>query len=511
TAAGTAHTPLSLASTTTNHGAAPASRRDSIASSATGIGGVLDSSSHRGSVAEAGQNAIFTLLQPQIVRTGILPQSQSLPNWRPPTTRDIPPVTLSNIPQVDQAAVQSYLSLIGSSNDTFRRVKAVIEQTDASFPRPSISDPPPDTAILARKLSAQSALSETSPSTTAAAPATRVRGPATAPLSSIPSIYFDDNFCLENPRTFDFVTERSDIARPRQQLASSSLPTQKPRDDTDATGPVTGRKALATNAILQEKLSYYLDTIEIHLLASISNASTTFFSALASLQALHAEATASVDRIHALQNDLANLDRDMAMGGLQLVQLQRRRENVRSLTNATAQLQMVVHSVSTCEKLIRQGDYMRGLDELEDVIQLMAGEVPSRRSDKPSERTGDPCRLVDLRRLNVLEGASNDLDELRSRIRTGLEREFTALLLDDLRRHVAAVPVSSTLSRLDALILSSKRMSRSMTALQPPYAMLDDTLRGKLQSLITGLGRVGYAASAAATYKNDIFRELKSL
>src|SRR5690606_12940454 len=34
------------------------------------------------------------------------------------------------------------------------------------------------------------------------------------PLSTIPSVYFDENFHLENPRTFDVVSERSEVVPP---------------------------------------------------------------------------------------------------------------------------------------------------------------------------------------------------------------------------------------------------------------------------------------------------------
>jgi vacuolar protein sorting-associated protein 54 len=46
--------------------------------------------------------AISTLLQPTIVRTGLLtPAASASSTYRPPSTRDIPPVTLTNIPKVD--------------------------------------------------------------------------------------------------------------------------------------------------------------------------------------------------------------------------------------------------------------------------------------------------------------------------------------------------------------------------------------------------------------------------
>ncbi|KAG9594354.1 hypothetical protein KCV04_g20635, partial [Aureobasidium melanogenum] len=58
------------------------------------IGGALDINPTRpdNSLREAGQNAISTLLQPPIVRTGLLtPAASASSTYRAPTTRDIPP------------------------------------------------------------------------------------------------------------------------------------------------------------------------------------------------------------------------------------------------------------------------------------------------------------------------------------------------------------------------------------------------------------------------------------
>ncbi len=134
---------------------------------------------------------------------------------------------------------------------------------------------------------------------------------APTPLSTIPNVYFEEDFHLENPRTFDVVSERSEVVRP-----APGTPDERRGSNGNALGP---RKALATNAILQEKLSWYMDTIEVHLISSISTASTSFFAALGSLRELHSEAVDSVDRIKSLRAELDVLDKRMAIGGLNMV------------------------------------------------------------------------------------------------------------------------------------------------------------------------------------------------
>ncbi len=134
---------------------------------------------------------------------------------------------------------------------------------------------------------------------------------APTPLSTIPNVYFEEDFHLENPRTFDVVSERSEVVRP----VPGSLE-EKRATNGHAVGP---RKALATNAILQEKLSWYMDTIEVHLISSISSASSSFFAALGSLRELHSEAAESVAQIKASRKELEALDEEMAITGTAIV------------------------------------------------------------------------------------------------------------------------------------------------------------------------------------------------
>ena len=91
------------------------------------------------------------------------------------------------------------------------------------------------------------------------------------PLSTTPSVYL--NFHLENPRSFVVVSEHTEVVR-------QPLSTIREGDDIAAKGDLQPtRKTLVTSTILQEKLSWYMDTVEIHLVSPISQASASFFSA----------------------------------------------------------------------------------------------------------------------------------------------------------------------------------------------------------------------------------------
>ncbi len=318
-----------------------------------------------------------------------------------------------------------------------------------------------------------------------------------APLSTVPQVYFDPEFHLENPRTFDIVSERSEIVRP------------PPGANGAATTPGTsGRKALATNAILQEKLSWYMDTVEVHLISSISTASVSFFAALGSLRDLHMEASASVAKIQALRADLARLDKSMAVGGLKVVAMRRRRENVRKLGDAVQQLRDVVDGVARCEDQVDQGEIEEALQELANVERLIAGQLEAN-EDTPDG--GNRGNLVDLRGIKALDGASAEIASLRQRIGKSFEVRFLEALLSDLRKHVDTVPSNATFQRWDKASQRSRGTHARTPSVYPAYIQVDESLRAVLRSNLDGLAQSDSVKAATAAYREAVWKEVKTL
>jgi vacuolar protein sorting-associated protein 54 len=325
-------------------------------------------------------------------------------------------------------------------------------------------------------------------------------------------VYFEEDFHLENPRTFDIVSERSEVVRPI--LKASGL--EGGASNGSVPAPSTGRKALATNAILQEKLSWYMDTVEIHLISSISTASKSFFTALGSLRELHSEAADSVKKIQSIRGDLAKLDKELAMGGLKVVNLQRRRENVRRLGEAVIQLGRVVEAVSQCEEMVEGGQIEQAMDGLDDVEKLIAGKEfpgPRRLSQaEPREETPNgPAQLLDLRGIRALQGASADLDQLRWRIGKAFEGRFLNVLIEDLRDHVQSVPPDATIRRWGIALLRARGEHRRAPSALPAYLSLDNQFRMKLRHDWNGLARSNQTMGAATGFREAVLKEIKSL
>ncbi|TVY25195.1 Vacuolar protein sorting-associated protein 54-like [Lachnellula hyalina] len=487
-------------------------RRGSTASSIHSIGGTLDTASNWHGLSESGQNAISTLLQPPIVRTGLIPHTSAPASsaHKPPTARDIPPVTLTNIPTVDPSEFKPYLSQVGALYDALQRAKENAEEGGTQLLRKgNQTDDFADLLDPERRLSSRPNLSKRS---SLASLASSIETPsvtrrrlsggkrmihAPTPLSTIPPVYFEEDFHLENPRTFDVVSERSEVVKP-----APGTPDERKAQNGAATGP---RKALATNAILQEKLSWYMDTIEVHLIASISTASTSFFAALGELRELHSEAADSVSRIKALRKELKELDEDMAIGGLDIVNKKRRRENIKQLGDAVHQLKRVVETLATCESLVDSGEVEKALDAMDGLEKLIAGEEQGMRSEYGA------IQFRDLRGATALQGVTNDLDVLRSRIGKTFESRFLHTLLGDLRRHVESVSNPDILQRWSSASKRSRGGHNREPSIYPSYLAMGEDFRPELQSILNGLHRARHTSPATAAYRESVLREVRNI
>jgi vacuolar protein sorting-associated protein 54 len=426
---------------------------------------------------------------------------------------------------VNPAEFKPYLSQIGTLYDAFQRAKgneydggAQLFRRDRDAGKTEIF-----TELLEKSLQRQQqetsktsfTSGQASPMIESPRPRRRVSGAlgkrggghAITPLSTIPSVYFEQDFRLENPRTFDIVSERSDVVRPR------GTPTDEKRgsDGSSAFFGVSGRKALATNAILQEKLSWYMDTIEVHLISSISNASTSFFAALGSLRELHSEAADSVKRIKGLRKDLCQLDSKMAVGGLKIVSMKQRRENLRRLRGSVEQLRQVMDGVGRCGGFLDSGEIEKAMDVLEGLERLIVGGSSASSDADKTATIGQHGGYVDLRKVNALGGVIDNLDLLRFQIGRAFEGRLLDTLLGDLRRHAESVPHRDTLRRWGAASQRTRGDHMRQPSAIPVYLSLDRSLRSDILLSLNGLARSHYTLQASVTYREAVLREVKIL
>ncbi|KAF5646219.1 vacuolar sorting-associated 54 [Fusarium sp. NRRL 52700] len=396
------------------------------------------------------------------------------------TTRDIPRVVLSSTPHVDTAEFRSYVSRMAPLYAQLHRLKENEEETV-----PRMGGPITSPTTISHEFSHKVRNGDFDRNLRHEVPS----------LAAVPGVYFDQNFHLENPRIFRVVSEHSEIA------SESSG-----EDNTSGGSAILPRKSLATNAILQEKLSWYMDIVEMHLANSISIASATAFSVLSSLGELHTEAAQSAERIALLRSDLSSLQHDIGTKGLVLLQKLRVHRDIQHLNYAVLQLQFILDRVASCKSLVDEGNAEKALDEFDAIESLMAGE----RGGATKNLVSSDIQLRDLRKAIPSQSVFNELAVLRSRVAKILESRIHSTLIQDLQRHNQFGSKEQVLLEWDAKLRSDQGVYW-----QNPSGLLVNTDRAKdmraaLFPSLVGLHRSGSISTAFKAYRQFALLEIRN-
>lgn len=165
--------------------------------------------------------------------------------------------------------------------------------------------------------------------------------PPSEPLCLLPAVFLGPELRLEEPATF------------AQAIPWSSGPSR----------------------LLQERLTHYLDVVEVHLARQVSLRSGAFFQAVRSHDALSERLSGCLSVAASLRALLARARDQLAGGGLQLLRLWRRQCRQRALC-AKLQLLATLHQAQpTIQRLLASGDFARALDFIEASREILALEL----------------------------------------------------------------------------------------------------------------------------------------
>ncbi|KAL4329283.1 hypothetical protein HN51_036243 [Arachis hypogaea] len=160
-------------------------------------------------------------------------------------------------------------------------------------------------------------------------------------LREVPALYFKEDFRLEDGATFK------------------------------AACPFSG---MAENLALQEKLSHYLDVVELHLVREISLRSSSFFEAQGQLQDLNAKIVEGCARIRQLKETIRLIDSDLVESARQIQELNGTRTNLLALQQKLRLIFYVNQAVSALKLLVASADCAGALDVTDDLQHLLDGD-----------------------------------------------------------------------------------------------------------------------------------------
>ncbi|PWN49045.1 hypothetical protein IE53DRAFT_380854 [Violaceomyces palustris] len=540
----------------------------------------LGSGSSSPSLALTGFNAISTVLNnPGKRQPPIDPKSSRFP---PVTTT---PHVFSEIPKVKKAELDGYLSSVRPEWDRFVRNQRLGRQGRARIGEANEKEHGGDRAggvVQGGPLSAASPLISKARGHHRASslsvdlssqppPPPKKRLP---PLSAVPQVFFSEDFDLGNPYTFDLVTERYKAAA---AAAANHTPTSADSAYDDGKGGGSGNGIapgydVALNQMLQEKLSYYSDVIEQHLILEIGSRSSSFFAALGNLKDLSAEAEACLAKIHNLKSDLDKVDQAQAKKGLEIIREQEKRRQLQRKEKAIDNVRRLVEKRDLTRLLVQQGEFEEALemiqairDELEpkhDTTETRsdgAGSVPKltlppssgaadddggggdvRDEEVGGRSSGPGATTVKLSAVTSLSFILPQLDEMEVSISQSLQQELLDVLQADLNSRVenqraGAHEAAETsggeqdnlypgqadgrLSPAAATPASTEGLSQRPPP--PPSSPFGNTrrslspedvqLRSRIMPIVVGLVRTGGVDKAVLAYREVALRSVRSV
>ena len=311
------------------------------------------------------------------------------------------------------------------------------------------------------------------------------------PLDSVPSVFFDPEFSLGNPRTFRSVTGQE--------------------EDQHELDPAT----LAYSLPLIEKLSHHADTLEQHLILEVSLRSSPFFAALSNLQDLQTESERCARRITRLKSMLKEVDDKHAKRGLEIVRAEYKLQNLETVKSGVRMVAGVVEMTGVVKGLVGAGQWGDALTVLEEIHNLW-DENPSH-PPAPSQVKPTPPRQTNPERaLSPVQESprtENDtplpLNSLSKAPDAGIPlsslRAFSSLP-EHLQTLTVDIASSLTTELVEALRLDLIERIRE----SPPYEALDQSLKDRLRPLLQGLLRTKSLREATLSWRDVALAEVRN-
>lgn len=179
----------------------------------------------------------------------------------------------------------------------------------------------------------------------------------------------------------------------------------------------------ASTMVLQERLTHYLDLVEVNLLHAVSTRSDDFYTALESWQELTALVRAGVEQIGHLRATVGAIDARLARTALRLPYLCRQRSNQLRLYRQLSLIATIRTAQPTIQALLSSEDYVGALELISSTQAVLRGELGGVRCfmhlDEELAQTASNLTgiMVQVRRRVRRAGACRALPSLTRRAR----------------------------------------------------------------------------------------------
>nr|Q9JMK8.1 RecName: Full=Vacuolar protein sorting-associated protein 54; AltName: Full=Vps54-like protein [Rattus norvegicus]CAB96885.1 Vps54l-like protein [Rattus norvegicus] len=172
-------------------------------------------------------------------------------------------------------------------------------------------------------------------------------------LEQVPKIFMKPDFALDDSLTFNSV------------LPWSHFNTAGGKGNRDA----------ASSKLLQEKLSHYLDIVEVNIAHQISLRSEAFFHAMTSQHELQDYLKKTSQAVKMLRDKIAQIDKVMCEGSLQILRLALTRNNCVKVSNKLKLMATVHQTQPTVQVLLSTSEFVGALDLIATTQEVLQQEL----------------------------------------------------------------------------------------------------------------------------------------
>ncbi|XP_058880418.1 vacuolar protein sorting-associated protein 54-like isoform X3 [Acipenser ruthenus] len=172
-------------------------------------------------------------------------------------------------------------------------------------------------------------------------------------LEQVPKIFMKPDFALDDPLTFNAVLPWSHFSG-----AGSK-----------------GSRDVASSRLLQEKLSHYLDVVEVNIVHQISLRSEAFFHAMTSQHELQDYLRNTFQAVKVLRDRIAQIDKVMCKGSLNILRQALTRNNSIKLYNKMKLMATVHQTQPTVQLLLSTSEFVGALDLIATTQEVLQQEL----------------------------------------------------------------------------------------------------------------------------------------
>ena len=147
------------------------------------------------------------------------------------------------------------------------------------------------------------------------------------------------------------------------------------RSDFSLKNPDVFEKTMEISIRGHERLSRYLDLVEVALLRQIWTRSPDFFRALEDIRSLELQVVKAVIHVKGLRSELENADEAIALGAIQIPKLYRRQKNEVCLQEKVNSMQRFLEDISLIQDLVRSSNFMGALQIILSAKKLFQEEL----------------------------------------------------------------------------------------------------------------------------------------